>query len=297
MQVQLQQVRMGFEITSRGKVYPFSWFGGKVSHLDFLTKHFPKDLELHFIDVFGGSGVVVSNAGDFKLKTYNDIDSELVNFFRQLRTNGIRLQRACALTLYSREEFEIACDIPDDLDDFERARRFFVRTQMARDGQGQRAKSGYFSYNITEARRKIPLAVSRYHNRTEGLREVITAFKRIQIEHLPAIDLIKKYDNEQTFFYVDPPYVHATRNNSYKYLYELKDGDHRELAEVLHGIDGKAMVSGYKSELYDEIFGDWERVDDKPYQSPLSRAIKQESAWVNYELNGNYKKAEQLKML
>ena len=254
--------------------------------MEFLYEHFPRDPLYHFVDGFGGSGVVVLNSGDYRLKTYNDLNSELVNFFRQLRKNGRRLHREILLTPYSREEYKDAFSLCDD--DFERARRFFVRTQMSRNGQHHQASvtgkvQGHFSYNITESRRRVPRAVLRYRTRAEALRETIDGFLDIQIENLPAIELINKYDNENTFFYLDPPYVHATRSNLYIYDHEMDDAAHRELGEVLNNAKGKVMVSGYQCELYDEIFKDWLRVDDTPYISPLSRKLKQESIWLNYD--------------
>lgn len=279
---------MGFGMTAGDYIFPFSWYGGKVAHLDFLLPHFPRGPLYHFIDVYGGSAVVVLNAdNDYRIKTYNDIHSEIVHFFQVLRDNGRELHRQILLTPYSREEYIQAFSPEPIEDELERARRFFIRTQMSRNGQSMECarvnSTPNWSYNIRETRKQTAIAVNRYQNRARALRKTIEGLLNIQIENLPALKLIEKYDNEYTFFYLDPPYVHGTRSNWYKYDYEMTDDDHRELAEVLQGIEGKAMVSGYKSDLYDEIFKGWNRIEDEPYMSPTSKTVKQECIWLNYQ--------------
>jgi len=65
--------------------------------------------------------------------------------------------------------------------------------------------------------------------------------KQVQIENRPAIELIKRVDTEDTFFYVDPPYLHETRNRKKIYSFEMTNDDHIELAECLKSIKGTAF--------------------------------------------------------
>ena len=68
--------------------------------------------------------------------------------------------------------------------------------------------------------------------------------KGVQIENLPALELIKRYDTEDVFIYADPPYLHGTRKN-YLYKHEMKDADHEKLLNVLVKHPGKILLSGY----------------------------------------------------
>ena len=70
-----------------GKLIAFGWYGGKFTHLDFILPHIPTDAE-HYCDVFGGSAAVLLNRPPAPVETYNDLDSELVNFFATLRDEG-----------------------------------------------------------------------------------------------------------------------------------------------------------------------------------------------------------------
>jgi hypothetical protein len=108
-----------------GEVIAFGWYGGKYSHLDWLLPLLPK--ATHYCEPFGGSAAVLLNREPAPVETYNDIDSELVNFFRVLREQKDALIEAIGLTPFSREEFELAIAPPtQDISDLERARRFFV---------------------------------------------------------------------------------------------------------------------------------------------------------------------------
>ena len=81
----------------RNKMIAFGWYGGKYSHLDFILPHLPDDAK-HFCDVYGGSAAVLINRHPAPVETYNDLDSELVNFFETLRNQGSKLIKAISFT-------------------------------------------------------------------------------------------------------------------------------------------------------------------------------------------------------
>jgi DNA adenine methylase len=92
-----------------------------------------------YVEVFGGAAALLFNKPPSKVEVYNDINSELVNFFHVLR-DDVRwkiLQEKLLLTPYSREEFELACREESGVDDVERARRFYVRIQQSFSGKGE----------------------------------------------------------------------------------------------------------------------------------------------------------------
>src|SRR5437868_12008199 len=105
------------------KVIPFGWYGGKYSHLDWLLPLLPPCH--HYCEPFAGSGAVLLNRPPSPVETYNDLDGEVVNFFRVLRTQKERLIEAIGLTPFSREEFSLACVLDPTLEPLERARRFY----------------------------------------------------------------------------------------------------------------------------------------------------------------------------
>ena len=259
----------------------FGWYGGKFSHLDFLTPLLPANAE-HFCDLFGGSASVLMNVGPYPVETYNDLDAELVNFFRTLRDQQDELIKAIGLTPFSREELRLACQAEQNLSNIERARRFYVRARQTRTGLAQTSSAGRWAHCVLTSRAGMAGAVSRWLGSVEGLSEIAQRLMRVQIENAPALEVIARYDTKATLFYADPPYVHEARGDSSAYGYEMNDDDHIALAETLGGVRGRAVVSGYKTDLYDELFSGWRRVDAPMRLCHATRTPRQESAWLNF---------------
>ncbi|MXX57636.1 MAG: DNA adenine methylase [Rhodothermaceae bacterium] len=266
----------------RGKrLIAFGWYGGKFSHLNFLLPLIPSDAT-HFCDVFGGSAAVLINMHPYPVETYNDIDSELVNFFRTLRDQRSRLIEAIGLTPFSREELALACKPEQNVPELERARRFYIRARQTRTGLAQTSSEGRWAHCVLTSRAGMAGAVSRWLGSVEGLAEIAQRLQRVQIENAPATEVIKRYDTPQTVFYLDPPYVHSARGDSAAYGFEMSDEDHEELAELLHQIRGRAVLSGYRTRLYDRLYADWNRVDAEKRNCHSVGRPRQESVWLNF---------------
>ena len=95
--------------------------------------------------------------------------------------------------------------------------------------------------------------------------------------------MIQRYDTPETVFYLDPPYVHSARGDTSAYENEMSDDDHEELAEVLSSIRGRAVLSGYRTSLYDRLFKDWKRIDAPERTAHSVRQPRQESLWINFK--------------
>lgn len=268
-----------------GKLIAFGWYGGKYSHLNWLLPLLPKTT--HYCEPFGGSAAVLLNREPSPVETYNDIDSEVVNFFRVLRTQKDALIEAIGLTPFSREEFELAIAQPtQDISDVERARRFFVRARQVRSGLAQTASSGRWANCLLTSRAVMGGAVSRWLGSVEGLSEIVQRLLRIQIENAPAIEVIRRYDSEETLFYCDPPYPHDSRGDDQAYAYEMTDEGHQELARALHDVKGKVALSGYHCNLLDELYHDWHCIEADPKNCHTVKQLRTEVLWVNYEIEG-----------
>lgn len=268
--------------TRRKKMIAFGWYGGKYSHLDFILPNLPENAD-HFCDVFGGSAAVLMNRKPAPVETYNDIDSELVNFFVVLRDQISKLIRAIGLTPFSREELAIACTPETGLSKLERARRFYIRARQTRTGLAQTSSEGRWAHCILTSRAGMAGAVSRWLGAVEGLPEITQRLQRVQIENAPATEVIRRYDTPETLFYLDPPYVHSSRGDSKAYAHEMTDSDHRDLADILHKIKGRAALSGYRTDLYDHLYSHWNRVDAPHRICNSSKGIRQECLWLNFE--------------
>lgn len=276
----------GRRIVSRAKprrkrMIAFGWYGGKYSHLDFILPNIPLDAA-HFCDVFGGSAAVLINRAPSPVETFNDIDSEITNFFEALRNEYEELLRVISLTPFSREELVRACAYERGLSNVERARRFFVRARQTRTGLAQASSEGRWAHCVLTSRAGMAGAVSRWLGSVDGLAEIAQRLQRVQIENAPALEVIARYDTAETVFYLDPPYVHSARGDSAAYGYEMSDADHIELAGALSSIRGRAVLSGYRTPLYDRLYAGWRRVDAPARIAHSVRQPRRESLWLNF---------------
>jgi DNA adenine methylase len=267
----------------RQKLIAFGWYGGKYSHLDWLLPLLP--YATHYCEPFGGSAAVLINKVPAPIETYNDIDGELANFFRVLRDQKEALIEAIGLTPFSREEFENAITgSTKHLSTLERARRFYVRARQVRTGLAQTASNGRWAHCRLTSRAGMAGAVSRWLGSVEALPDIAQRLLRVQIEHDTAINVIRRYDSKETLFYCDPPYPHSSRGDSNAYHYEMTDNEHIELAAVLKKAIGKVALSGYRCDLLDTLYKDWDMIEAPPKTIHSVKAERVEVLWVNYEI-------------
>jgi DNA adenine methylase len=258
------------------------YLGGKWKLAPWIIRHFPPHRV--YVEPFGGAASVLLRKARAKGEVYNDIDDDVVNLFAVLRDPiaGSELARLCALTPFARAEFDAAYEPADE--PVERARRLLVRSFMGFGSCASRAdrttgwRAGLRLDDASAARdwAGYPVAVEQLCRRLAG----------VTIEHRPAGDVLASYDSPATLFYVDPPYVHATRSAkrtraapSNGYTHELSDADHGALLDQLTGLDGMVVVSGYPHPLYEAALAAWRRVETKA-MADGARA-RTEVLWIN----------------
>ncbi|MBM3946574.1 MAG: DNA adenine methylase [SAR202 cluster bacterium] len=260
----------------------FGWYGGKFTHLSWLLPLLP-DCH-HYCEPFGGSAAVLINRDPSPVETYNDLDGEVVNFFRVLRDRTDEIVKAIALTPFAREEYYWAIygtgDGPPG--PVERARRFFIRARQTRTGLAQSASLGRWANCKNTSRSGMAGVVSRWLGSVEQLPEIAERLLRVQIEDRPALDVLELYDHPRTLFYCDPPYVHAARGDDKAYRYEMDEDAHRELAGNLRRRKGKVAISGYRCDLMDELYEGWTRYDAPEKICHSVKEFRQEALWTNY---------------
>ncbi|WP_267958561.1 DNA adenine methylase [Streptomyces sp. NRRL F-5135] len=191
------------------------------------------------------------------METVNDLDGDLVTFWRVLRDRPEELARACQLTPHARVELTSAWDPAED--EVERARRVWVRLTQGRGGMMRR--SGWRHYtNTSGSSFSMPDHLDAYRNRLMPAAERIMS---VSLECLPALTMIGKYGTQQdVLLYVDPPYLGTTRSHRDRYGAEMRgENEHRELAAALADCRAAVVLSGYHSPLYDELYAGWHRYE------------------------------------
>lgn len=273
------------------KLSAFAWYGGKFSHLSWILPLLPK--AKHFVDVFGGSASVLLNREPSEIETYNDLDNNVVNFFRVLRERPEDLLRLIYLTPYSREERRDAYEALQETSEeyIERARQFYVVAKQTRSGLAQVSSTAKhlnsWKFSRDQVARGMSSQVSQWQTGIDQLVTIAARLRSVQIENYPALKVLELYDGPNTLFYCDPPYVHTSRTEGHdaEYASEMNDDDHRALAARLHRCSGLVALSGYGSKLYDELYNDWHKFTMPVTSTAGGSSDRVECLWTNYPLS------------
>jgi DNA adenine methylase len=256
--------------------------GGKFRLADWVISHFPAHRV--YVEPYGGAASVLMRKSRSYAEIYNDLDQEVVNVFTVLRDpmTALELERRLRLTPYARAEYFDAYLEHSNLDDsVERARRTIVKSFMGFSSgaihdnkpKGMRTSasmwrpSGFVGFRLAEGRSGTTPAHD-WSNFPDQLRMFTARLQGVVVENRPATGVLATYDSADTLAYVDPPYIHSTRNirvSSGQYQHEMTDDDHRKLAEALRAFTGMVIVSGYPCPLYDELYSDWQCVTRATY--------------------------------
>jgi DNA adenine methylase len=221
-----------------------------------------------YVELFGGGASVLLRKPRSYSELYNDLDGEIINLFRVARDHGNKLAERLYLTPYSREEFVLAYEPSDD--PIEQARRTVARSFMGFSSsaatQGKSSKGGKpltgFRSNTNRAGTTAAHDWSHY---PDALKAIIERLRGVVIENRNALDIIPVHDTEKTVFYADPPYLSSVRDYGTDYRYEMTEENHIRLAEKLNRVKGAVLVSGYHSDLYDDLYKGWTRREKNTY--------------------------------
>lgn len=229
-----------------------------------------------YLEPFFGSGAVLFNKPPSAIETVNDVDGDVVNFFKVLREQPEKLAAYIAMTPYSRAVFDDAHENRGS-SDFERAWKFAIRSKM---GHGfANCRNCGFKINVTGS--ESAYLVRYWNQMPQQIIDAAERLKSVQIENRPALELIRKFNHDNVLIYADPPYLLNTRGGK-QYRYEMTEQDHVELLDALKQHKGTVILSGYPSELYDRELAGWSMIARKSYNQNADQ--RTEVLWCNFEV-------------
>ena len=224
---------------------PFGYPGGKSRSFRTILPLLPQ--RDSYIEVFGGSGIVLLNRKPSRLEVYNDRYGGVVDFYRCLRDpkRFQQLVERLKATCYSREEFCWCVETWENIHDpIERAARWFYMVQSSFAKKGE--VWGRVITGQTIQGRVI-------QNNLEKFAPVHERLKWVQIENQDWQQCLKDYDSEDAVFYLDPPYLNT---NTVGYEHEISLGDHERMLNFIMDMKGFVALSGYNNTLYNQY--DWD---------------------------------------
>ena len=249
---------------SANRLVAMPYYGGKSNHLPFILPRLP--YTGRYVEPFCGGASVLLNRRVDRIEVLNDLNSDVINFFKVLRDDTDELLYRLHYTPYSREEFIRAREAfgNESMCHIERARLWYLHQCASTMGmpspsatmQVHKSLNLGSTFHTTFSRR------ARVRPSTLGL--IADRLSDVLLECRNALDVLREYDDDTALFYCDPPYSHSVRSAKNMYLYEQSDNFHRDLSELLHSLTGKVAISGYDGELYGNLYADWYKHVDVP---------------------------------
>lgn len=278
---------------------PLKWHGGKNYLAPGIIELMPP--HLHFVEPYFGGGAVLlardpnrnwyEGADDWSdtaaqrgcSEVVNDINGELTNFWRVLQRDVTfqKFLRAMQAMPFSEIEWQDAMEDQELKTGLTRAIKFFVRCRQSLSGR----MDSFAPLSRSRTRGTINEQANAWLGAVEGLSAVHERLKSVVILNDDALSVIGKEDTAKTLFYLDPPYLHETRSSTDVYEFEMADEDHRQMLETILNVEGKVMLSGYHSELYDDLLSDWtlkEFTKANNSSGAKEKRMMTECVWMNF---------------
>ena len=244
--------------------------------ISFIPKH------RVYVEPYGGGAAVLLLKSRSHEEVYNDLDSDIVNLFRITRDSGEELKRRIESTPFARDEYLQAYTPTDD--PIEQARRTIIRAFMGRANTGATGKiteSGSIATGFRASSHGCGKTAAKvWASYPDAFNALVERLKGVVIENRDAIEVIDQHDSDSTLFYIDPPYVMSTRDAGKDYRYEMTDQEHVELAKKLHGAKGRVIVSGYNSDLYNDLYRGWTVREKTTYSDGDKEKLRTEVIWM-----------------
>ena len=218
-----------------------------------------------YLEPFCGSAAIILNRWPRAvMEVINDVDGNVVNFFKVLRDRPGELIDALSLTPHARDEFDDCCAAmanPDSLSRLERARCWYAISRMS--GRG-RYGSHFDANNATPSGRSHSKAKA-FRNATQ--RNLLACAKRltdVTIENIDAVDLIRKHDDPEWTIYCDPPYPDESRTApAARYKHDGSGDLHRRLLDACKESRASICISSYPNDLYAQALRGWHAAEVK----------------------------------
>lgn len=225
---------------------PFKWVGGKSR----LRKQIIELFSPHtcYVELFSGAAWVLFGKPPSNVEVLNDIDQDLITFFRVVKERPEELIASFEWELVSRAEFERLARLnPNQLTDVQRAHRFYYLIMASWGGEFHYPR---FQTSINDGGHG-----NRLFGALQTLRKrIMPVYERLRtviIENLSWQECFDRYNRPDALMYIDPPYP----ENGCNYVYNMREReDHELLAARLGQARCQWILSSYDTPFIRELF-------------------------------------------
>jgi DNA adenine methylase len=208
---------------------PLPYVGGKNRFISSILPMIPQHTT--YVEPFSGGAQIFFRKDPARVEVLNDLDGELVNFYRVCQSHYEELIRYMRFLVVSRDWYKrLQHTPPETLTDIQRAARYFY---LQKSTFGGRVIHQNYAIHVIQ-----PSSFS-VAGLVKLIKDTHDRLDRVQVENLPYEDVIRKYDRPTTFFYIDPPYYGVKG----LYRFDFSHVQFEALAEQLRHIKGKFLLS------------------------------------------------------
>lgn len=253
---------------------PITYYGGKQTLIKYLLPLIPQ--HRMYCEPFFGGGAVFFAKRKSDVEVINDINGEVINFYRVIKTKFSELQKEIQSTLHSRELYKKAMEIyknPEKYSDVKRAWALWTATN-----QGFAGLIGSWGFGKDDSK-EAALA----NKRDAFTKDYEQRLTKVQVESNNAIKVINRCDDKETFIYADPPYIGSDQGHYKGYT----ESDYRELLDTLAKVKGKFLLSSYPSKILTEYINKYkwkvQRITKSVAVTKHTDKLKTEMIVMNYD--------------
>ena len=243
-----------------------------------------------YCEPYAGSMALLFTKAPSPIEVVNDLDSDVVNLFQCIQQDSEQLARLVMTTPYSRQIYDSQFESDTEyMSRYQQAAGFLIRCWQ---GHGFRTTGNKVGWKNDVQGRERAYALWNWYRLPSWIIEVAERLRMVQIEHRPALEVIQRFNYQNVFMYLDPPYLLGTRTAK-QYAYEMTDEEHEKLLQVITRSKARIMISGYASEMYDDYLKEWTRME---FRGTAEHAgYRTEVVWINYRADGQISMDEFLK--
>lgn len=238
----------------------------KWSVKDWILSNFPENYEdMTYVEPYGGGANLLFCKNKSKFEVINDLNSDVVNIFRAVRDEPSELIKGLSIQKCTLESFNKAAN------------------KKSFDGYMDRAVNEIFlrrvSANGSKEKFSKPSNLETWKKQNKEISEFSKRIKDVYILNKQALDVIEKFNINDSFVYCDPPYLHENKVSKVVYSSEMTPECHMKLYQILDSFKGKAIISGCISPLYKRIYKNW-NLEKNTINKSNSREV--EIIWKNF---------------
>lgn len=258
---------------------PFSYYGGKQRMCSKILPLIPE--HTLYCEPFLGGAAVFWAKEPSEVEVLNDTNRELINFYSVVQNDFISLEKEIRISLHSRDLHRKAGVInanPDMFSEIKRAWAVWVLNNQSFASKMNGPWGFDKSRNCTT--KKIT------NKREAFTEEYAIRLQHVQLESADALQIIRRFDSKDSFFYCDPPYYNSDCAHYDGYTVE----DFEMLLKRLAEIEGKFLLSSYPSDILKEFtkLHGWQTLTKDSKVSVNAKGgnqkIKTEVLTANYEI-------------